>query len=94
MHCECFQFYLNFVRGDCSSSFDRKLANCCRGPTQEILPVDLVNVGALGVSVAGILLSSELSVVRILELDHKSFDRFPRLFDSNQHTSAAIGEPV
>ena len=40
--------------------------------------MDLVDVGALGVSVAGILLSSELSVVGILELDHVSFYRFPR----------------
>ena len=56
--------------------------------------MDLVNVGALGVSVAGILLSSELSVVGILELDYKSFDRFPRLFYTNQHASAAIGQPV
>ena len=56
--------------------------------------MDLVNVGALGVSVAGILLSSEAAMVRILELDHKSLDRFPRLFYSNQHSTAAIGQPV
>ena len=56
--------------------------------------MDLVNVGGLGVSVAGILLSSELSMIRVFELDQKSFDRFPRLFYSNQNSTAAIGEPV
>ena len=56
--------------------------------------MDLVDVGALGVSMAGILLSSEASMVRILKFDHKSFDRFPGLFYINQHSTAAIGQPV
>ena len=45
-------------------------------------------------SVAGVLLSLEASVVRIFELDHKSSDSFPGFFHVNQHASASIGQPI
>ena len=53
--------------------------------------MDLVNIGGRRVSVAGVLLSLEASVVRIVELDDESSDSFPGLFHANQHTSATIG---
>ena len=56
--------------------------------------MDWVYVGGLGVSVAGVLLSLEASVVRIFELDDESSDGFPGLFHANQHASATIGQPI
>ena len=56
--------------------------------------MDLVNIGGRRVSVAGVLLSLEASVVRIVELDDKSSDSFPGLFHANQHASATIGQPI
>ena len=56
--------------------------------------MDWVYVGGLGVSVAGVLLSLEASVVRIFELDDESSDGVPGLFHANQHASATIGQPI
>ena len=56
--------------------------------------MDWVYVGGPGVSVAGVLLSLEASVVRIFELDDESSDTFPGLFHANQHASATIGQPI
>ena len=44
---------------------------------------------------AGVLLATEASMFRILELDHKSL-RFPlfSLFHINEHPSAAVGQPI
>ena len=86
--------YLNFVSSYGSSSSHRKLENCCYCASQEILPVDWVNVGGLGMSVAGVLLTLETSMFRIVEFDDKSLDGLPSLFYGNQHTSTAVGQPI
>ena len=56
--------------------------------------MDWVDVGGLGVSVTGVLLSLEAAVVWIVELDNESTDSFPGHFHANQHSSAAIGQPI
>ena len=86
--------YLNLVSSYGSSSSHRKLENCCSCTAQEILPVDWVNVGGLGMSVAGVLLTLETSMFRIVEFDNKSLDGLPSLFYVNQHTSTAIGQTI
>ena len=86
--------YLNFVSSYGSSSSHRKLENCCSCPSQEILPVDWVNVGGLGMSVAGVLLTLQASMFRIVEFDDKSLDGLPSLFYCNQHTSTAVGQTI
>ena len=86
--------YLNFVSSYGSSSSHRKLENCCSGASQEILPVDWVNVGGLGMSVAGVLLTLQASMFRIVEFDDKSLDGLPSLFYCNQHTSTAVGQTI
>ena len=53
-----------------------------------------VNVGGLGVPVAGVLLSLKASMLRIVKSDHKSPDGLSRFLYINQNTSAAIGQPV
>ena len=45
--------------------------------------MDWVNVGGLWVSVTGVLLSLEESVVRIVELDDEPTDSSPGLFHAN-----------
>ena len=86
--------YLNFVSSYGSSSSHRKLENCCSCASQEILPVDWVNVGGLGMSVAGVLLTLQASMFRIVEFDDKSLDGLPSLFYCNQHTSTAVGQTI
>ena len=86
--------YLNFVSSYGSSSSHRKLENCCSCPSQEILPVDWVNVGGLGMSVAGVLLTLQASMFRIVEFDDKSLNGLPSLFYCNQHTSTAVGQTI
>ena len=56
--------------------------------------MDWVNVGGLGMSVAGVLLTLQASMFRIVEFDDKSFDSFPSLFYCNQHTSTAVGQTI
>ena len=53
-----------------------------------------VNVGGLGVPVAGVLLSLQASMFRIVKSDHKSPDGLSRFLYINQNTSAAICQPV
>ena len=56
--------------------------------------MDGVNVGCVRILVAGVLLSPEASMIRIIESDHKSFHSLSRLFHSDQHPPAAIGQPI
>ena len=57
--------------------------------------MDWVDVGGLGVTVTGVLLSLEASMFGILELNHKSlWPPICSFFHINKHPSAAIGQPV
>ena len=56
--------------------------------------MDGVNVGRIRIFVAGVLLSPEASMIRIVEPDHKSLNSLSCLFHSDQHPPAAIGQPV
>ena len=94
LNCVVKMKYLNFVSSYGSSSSHGKLENCCSCTSQEILPVDWVNVGGLGMSVAGVLLTLEASMFRIVEFDDKSLDGLPSLFYVNQHTSTAVGQTI
>ena len=60
---------LDFVGSNCSSHFDWKLEHSSSCSSQEVLPMNWVNVGCPTVSVAGGFLSPEASVVGIVELD-------------------------
>ena len=80
---------------DCRSAADRELKNCCSCASQDVSPEDWVNVGCLGMSVAGVFLTAEASVFRILEPDHKSLHLpLNSLFHINKHPSAAVGQPI
>ena len=78
----------------CSSHLDWKLEYGSSGSSQEVLPMDWVNVGCTTVSVAGGFLSPESSVVGIVEFNKESFDGVPRHLHINQHSSAAVGQPI
>ena len=78
----------------CSSYFDWKLEYSSSCSSQEVLPMDWVNVGCPTVSVAGVFLSPEASVVGIVELDKESFDGVPRHLHINQHSSAAVCQSI
>ena len=58
------------------------------------LPGNIASGLGLGMSVAGVLLTLETSMFRIVEFDDKSLDGLPSLFYGNQHTSTAVGQPI
>ena len=87
--------YLYLVRSNSSSPTTGKLKDGRSCGTHNVSPANWVNVGCLGVSVARVLLTSKASVFRIIELDHKSlWLSLPSLFYVNQHSSAAVGQPI
>ena len=85
---------LDFVGSYCGSHLDWKLEYGSSCSSQEVLPMDWVNVSCTTVSVAGVFLSPEASVVGIVELDKESLDGVPRHLPINQHSSAAVGQPI
>ena len=85
---------LYFMARHSCSSLERELQNRGCSSAKEVLPVDRINVGALGVFFAGILLALEAPMVGIVKFDYKSFDSLAIFLNSDQHSSAAICQSI
>ena len=67
----------------CRSSFHRELEDCCSVGSQELLPMHWVNVGGLGVPMAGVLLSLLAPMLGIVQSHHESPDGLTSLLYVN-----------
>ena len=64
------QAYLNFVACDGRGTFHWELEDGGCGASQQVCPVDSINVGGLGEPFAGIPLPCQASMLRVVELDN------------------------
>ena len=86
--------YLYFVTRNRARALHRELENCGSGSSDEVLPEDGVNVGAIGAPPARIPLPRHPTMVGVVELDQEAVYRVPLLLYINENTSATVGETI
>ena len=86
--------YLYFVTRNGARALHRELENCGSGSSDEVLPEDGVNVGAIGAPPARIPLPRHPTMVGVVELDQEAVYRVPLLLYIKENTSATVGETI
>ena len=79
---------------DSAGPFQGKLEDCGSGASQQVGPVDGIDVVGLGELLARVSLPCQAAMFRVVQLDDQPPDGLATLLHIYQDSSAAIGQPI